>query len=343
VRGLLRGCVFALLIAVALAVAGAQEGATANSRKLYIVPLGHFPRSSLDELQHYAQRRFGLSSTLLPALTAPNSTFDRSRRQFIAERLLRFVGAKERSAIKGQGSLVLIFTGEDIYSSRRSELRFVFTNRAASTYGVISIKRMNPTFFGLPSDQRLLQRRLHKIVARDVGFLTAHPPSSNWRSALYARLDGLDDLDGMTDELQPRQTAAESTWVRGGGRVCSRAERLTQAAARRTRPPPSAPPSELRQAFLRFLSQAIPVEARALTSLRALRHPARRRPLNLQMLALFASEVDLDQRNLRRLSRKWDGRLVQTWLRQSQIFGLRLKSLGLELGSRGCARYFSPH
>jgi hypothetical protein len=61
------------------------------------------------------------------------------------------------------------------------------------------------------------------------------------------------------------------------------------------------------------------------------------------MLALPASEVDLDQRNLRRLSRKWDGRLVQTWLRQSQIFGLRLKSLGLELGSRGCARYFSPH
>jgi predicted Zn-dependent protease len=339
----IRFWVFALLLVVALVAAGAREGASANSRKLYVVPLGHFPRSSLAELRHYAERRFGLASTLRPALAAPDSTFDRSRQQFTAERLIQFVSAKERAAITGQGSLVLIFTREDIYSSRRSDLRYVFTNRAAGTYGVISIKRMNPTYFGLPPDQRLLKRRLHKIIARDVGFLTAHGPSSNWRSALYAHLDSVDDLDGMTDELQPRQTAAESRWVRGAGRVCSRADRLTQAAARRTKPAPTAPPRELRQAFLRFLSQAIPVEARALTGLRALRHPARRRPLNRELLALFASEVDLDQRNLRRLSRKWDGQLVQTWLRQSQVFGLRLKGLGLELGSRGCARYFSPH
>jgi predicted Zn-dependent protease len=236
VRRGLRFCVFALLLAGALVAVGTREGATANSRKLYVVPLGNFPRSSLDELRHYAQQRFGFASTLLPDLTPPGRTFDRGRRQFIAERLIGFVEAKERSKIKSQRSLVLIFTAEDIYSSRRSGLRYVFTNRAASTYAVISIRRMNPTFFGLPADRRLLQRRLHKIIARDVGFLLGHPPSFNWRSALYAHLDSLDDLDGMTDEWQPRGGAAESSWVRGANRVCNRAERQTQAVARRTRP-----------------------------------------------------------------------------------------------------------
>lgn len=334
----LRLSMLGVVLVAALAGGGATEGAGAKPRSLYLVPLGRVPHSGLEEIQQYAERKFGLRSALRPALPLPAGSFEPGRRQYVAERLIRFVKGKEPTG----GALVVAFTSEDIFSSRHSELHFVFTNRADGGYAVISTKRMNPTFFGLPRDRDLVRRRLQKVVTRDLGFLTGRQPSSNWRSALYARLNSLDDLDGMTDELAPRITAGEASWVRGANRVCVSAKRGTDAVARRTRPAPSAPVREQRRAFLRFLSQAIPIEARAHASLRGLRHPVRRGSLNLAMLALFGSEVRLDQRNLRRLSRKWSTPLVQRWLRESVIFGLQLKVFGLELGSRGCARYFVP-
>jgi hypothetical protein len=63
---------------------------------------------------------------------------------------------------------------------------------------------MDPVNYGDAADRELLEARLRKMVAKNIGVLYLRLPlNSNPRSLLYDRVLGPDDLDRMTKEFKP--------------------------------------------------------------------------------------------------------------------------------------------
>ena len=83
---------------------------------------------------------------------------------------------------------------------------FTFSLRSRDQrMAVVSYARMDPANLGDPPDDQLLMTRLRKMIAKNVGIIVyGLPPSRNPRSVLYGNILGVDDLDRMTEEFDPR-------------------------------------------------------------------------------------------------------------------------------------------
>jgi hypothetical protein len=83
--------------------------------------------------------------------------------------------------------------------------RFAFGLRAGNRVAVVSYARMDPRFFGRPEATSLLQRRLRRMVTKDLGLmlygLYGLSASADPASPIYRDIGGLDELDAMQDDL----------------------------------------------------------------------------------------------------------------------------------------------
>ena len=92
----------------------------------------------------------------------PKSAYNGVRKQYRSDLLLNFL---EKSY---QGRSIGI-TKEDIYTEG---LNFIFGQaKMRGRVAVVSICRLDPTFFHLPEDKELLERRVIKEVIHEVGHM----------------------------------------------------------------------------------------------------------------------------------------------------------------------------
>ena len=92
--------------------------------------------------------------------------------------------------------------------AKRDQWSFAFSLRSGDgRFAVISYRRMRFRNGGQPPrpSDTVLKDRLQKMVAKNIGIMQfGLPASTNPRSVLFGNILGVDDLDRMTEEFDPK-------------------------------------------------------------------------------------------------------------------------------------------
>jgi predicted Zn-dependent protease len=182
-------------------------GQTSPQRDLYFVAIGDVPRGLVNNLASHFERKFGISILVLKPLRLEPTATDPERRQAVADRLIRAIRSTYPTLDRNPQARVIGITSSDMFmEALREQWKFTFSLRSSDRrFAVVSYARMDPAYFGQPPDEHQLQGRLRKMVAKNIGIMYfGLPASDNPRSALFRNVLGLDDLDRMTEEFNPK-------------------------------------------------------------------------------------------------------------------------------------------
>jgi predicted Zn-dependent protease len=100
-------------------------------------------------------------------------------------------------------SAVLIgITGQDMYP-RGANWRFCFGWRIPEARAaVVSTARMDLHYEGEPPTEATVQKRLRKVVTKDIGIMTyGKTPNDNPNSVLYNNILGIEELDQVSEDF----------------------------------------------------------------------------------------------------------------------------------------------
>jgi len=126
-----------------------------------IVPFGKISEDVLSAIGKELRAIYNLIPDILPPSSLPGKFYNYLRRQILAGEVLEFLGR-----FKGKTLGVI---DEDLYAEG---LNFVFGQaQFAGNVAIISIARLNPSFYGQPSDKNLLVTRAIKEAVHEVGHL----------------------------------------------------------------------------------------------------------------------------------------------------------------------------
>jgi predicted Zn-dependent protease len=190
-------------VAFGLATGARTQGSRAD---LYFVAVGPVPVELLQGLASHVQSKYGAPSTTLEALALDATIYDERRKQAIAESLVQFMRARYPTLAASGRARVIGITAYDMYMRARPDWRFSFSTRSGDQrFAVVSYARMDPGALGSLAKSQLAISRLRKMVAKNVGMMYfGLPPNRNPRSVLYDQVLGIDDLDRMTDDFNPK-------------------------------------------------------------------------------------------------------------------------------------------
>ncbi len=209
--------ILAGLVLLSVSAAGAGEEAPRPrwaGGKIYFVPLGNFPETSLEQLEAYFRHKFGLTIERLPALPFERGVVDYRRQQLIAEELIGLMKRRYPELGNDPKAFLIGITSDDIYI-RGYTWRFAFSFRQDGRLAVVSSARMDPTRFGEAPDAALLHARLRKMISKNIGIMYYRlERSGNRRSVLYGPIEGLDDLDRMGEDFEGKYV--EIRWANAG-------------------------------------------------------------------------------------------------------------------------------
>jgi predicted Zn-dependent protease len=168
--------------------------------RVYLQPFGDFPASRVTEIRDHYLYLHGLQLAILPARPSPAHTVDTARGQVISEELLQFMRKENAQIAADPRNVIIGFTTLDMYP-RKLAWAYAWAWREWRV-GVISTARLDPTWYGEPSDPSLLRLRLRKVVAKTVGLLYHRlPVNDNPRSALYHALSTVQDIDRVSEDF----------------------------------------------------------------------------------------------------------------------------------------------
>lgn len=194
----------ALIAALSATAVGVQRTAKPD---LYVIAIGS-PRPDLvDSVGAELQARLRLPVGILPPLELDPRAYDAGRSQAIGERLIDAIKYRNPALTSNPRARVIGITAFDMYmDSMRAQWKFAFAVRSQDRrVAVISHARMDPAALGGPSDDELLRSRLRKMVLKNVGIIYyGLRGSDNPRSVMFSNVLGVDDLDRMTEDFDPR-------------------------------------------------------------------------------------------------------------------------------------------
>jgi hypothetical protein len=214
--------------------------------------------------------------------------------------------------------------------------RFAFSWRDGPV-AVVSSARMNPAFLGLPADRAVERDRLRKMVLKDVLMLHfGEFGSDDPRSVLYDDILGADDLDFMTEEIEPHESRGTRSWIAAADRVCERWKAANTALIAKSRS--ARTPAQI----LRVFRRSIALHGRYARRFERLRPAPSERRLQRRLLALIRTELAEAARAEKALSRRWSMGVFNRTVRSSFSRNLTMQSLALRLGSASCGALFDP-
>jgi YD repeat-containing protein len=183
--------------------------------KLYFAPVGR-QAISLESLAEYYRQKFGIEITTLPPVQLPASACVPDRSQCIAEEVIAAMSNTYPEIARNSGSMIA-FTDEDIFSPA---LGWDFTYSFHSArIGVISTRRMDPSFWGDPPDNTYRLAATKQMITKYIGLQYFHLTESlDPSSVLFSPLTpdgGSDDI--YESDLHPE---ASANGQRGTGYPC---------------------------------------------------------------------------------------------------------------------------
>ncbi|HET8783457.1 MAG TPA: hypothetical protein VFM63_13615 [Pyrinomonadaceae bacterium] len=172
-----------------------------SSAKLYLVPLGDFPRDVANQLSYFYRNKYKIEVETLPSVPLSQTAMNPKRHQLIAEGAIEILKEANPHLNNSSDAIVIGLTNEDMYVAE-VDWRFSFSWRQKGKYAVVSSGRMH-----LPNGRRkvtaeLMLSRFRKMVTKNVGVLYYKlGPSDNPRSVLYRNIGGLRELDNMGEDF----------------------------------------------------------------------------------------------------------------------------------------------
>jgi archaemetzincin len=140
-----------------------QASAGTHVKRIHILPLGDIDRRLLEGIAQALLREMKWECRLLSSGMDISSAFNTSRSQFHSTEIL----ARMASCVNGNTWRLLGVTGVDLYIPI---LTFVFGEaQLQGTMALVSTHRLRQEFYGLPSDERLLNERLLKEAVHELG------------------------------------------------------------------------------------------------------------------------------------------------------------------------------
>lgn len=147
--------------------------------KLVIIPFGEIKSDLLDFLSQAIKKTFGCYCRIEESISVPKDTFNKSRRQYNSTAILKKLASQKMD----RSVITLGIIDEDLYASN---LNFVFgeadlLNRVA----IISLWRLRPEFYRLPTDERLLYERAMKEAIHEIGHVYGLGHCHNPKCIMY--------------------------------------------------------------------------------------------------------------------------------------------------------------
>ncbi len=169
---------------------------------IYFVPIGDAPSSEIDGLVAHYWKKFGLESTVLPALTPGTSQVNPNRHQLIAENVLESMHKTYSRYVENNSSILIGITSDDMYPLGQ-DWQFCFGWREPEIHSaVVSTARMNLHYEGEPASQANKTSRLQKIVTKDIGIMYYNKSTSdNPHSVLFSGILGIQELDQVSEDF----------------------------------------------------------------------------------------------------------------------------------------------
>jgi len=122
----------------------------------------------------------------------PESAHNKFRNQYRSNEVLDFLEKNYEGRILG-------ITSEDLYTEG---LNFIFGQaKMRGRVALISISRLNPTFFRQPKDNELLERRTIKEAIHEVGHMAFGLGHCNNRECVMSFSNTIGDVDRKTKYL----------------------------------------------------------------------------------------------------------------------------------------------
>ncbi len=117
--------------------------------EIYFVPLGKQVVAPEALVQHY-KSKFNLTIHLLPPLSLDAKTYDRERKQYIAEEMVAQIKRAYPDLAKDPEAVIIGLTDQDIYISG-FDWKFTYSYRTfgpleEARFGVVSTRRMDDAF-----------------------------------------------------------------------------------------------------------------------------------------------------------------------------------------------------
>jgi len=129
-------------------------------QKLRLILLGKVPRSVIDAISRGLQHTFGIKVEIGQKVGLPSSAYTSLRKQYRADLLINFLAENFEGKILG-------ITDRDLYTLH---LNFVFGQAQLNgKAAILSIARLDPTFYGEKSNLNLLVRRAVKEAIHEIG------------------------------------------------------------------------------------------------------------------------------------------------------------------------------
>jgi archaemetzincin len=159
--------------------------------KIKIVPIGEVPKKFLEDVREELKVPFHMLGDIAVVEKLPKSAFNGVRKQYRSDLLLDFLEKNYQGRIIG-------ITKEDTYTEG---LNFVFGQaKVRGRVAVVSIARLDPTFFHSPADEGLLERRAIKEVIHEVGHMLGLT-HCNKKGCVMNFSNTIADVDRKTKDL----------------------------------------------------------------------------------------------------------------------------------------------
>lgn len=175
------------------------------SGRVYLVSFGPLSKISLQKLVDHFSKEYHISMSLLPELPLDESVIDVHRDQAVAEEMLSVMKRSVPQLRREQDAFVIAITDRDMYARDWSYAFNYYNGRMA----VVSTARLDPhieRWQGMPD---LLEQRVLKLVARDLGMLYYKLPYRNDPTSLmYSDLSYISDVDRLQESYLGAESAA---------------------------------------------------------------------------------------------------------------------------------------
>jgi archaemetzincin len=133
-----------------------------NNIKIKIVPLGEVNKKILEKIIEELKITYRMIGEVTNIEKLPTSAFNTFRNQYRSDELLNFLEKHYEGRILG-------ITKEDLYTEG---LNFVFGQaKMRGRVAIISICRLDPTFFHQPEDEEFFEKRIIKEVIHETGHM----------------------------------------------------------------------------------------------------------------------------------------------------------------------------
>ncbi len=160
--------------------------------KLKIVPFEKIPQEVLEAIKEELKIAFRIFPEISSPIGLPKEFYNPYRHQYLAPQLLRFL----EDEFKGR---VLGVTREDLYTG---DLNFIFGQAQLNgRVAIISICRLDPTFYKKDENKRLLIERAVKEAIHEVGHMVFGLTHCKNPECVMSFSNTIFDVDRKTKEL----------------------------------------------------------------------------------------------------------------------------------------------